>query len=143
MVLITQATELDAPPSTVWALLTDTAAWPRYAPVKSVVVERPGDEDVNGVGQIRAIRTWAGTVREQVTAFEPERRLGYTLLSGAPVRDYRGVITLEASGDGTRYLWEIEFDAAWYLAPLMTLIAKRTVRSTMRGFANELRSMQR
>jgi hypothetical protein len=58
------------------------------------------------------------------------------------VRDYRGVITLEASGDGTRYLWEIRFDAAWYLTSLMTLIAKRTVRSTMRGFAVELRSIR-
>lgn len=143
MVSITHVSELEAPTSTIWGLLTDTTAWPRYAPaVRSVVIERPGREDVNGLGQIRAIRTRAGTVREEVTDFVPERRMGYTLLSGAPVRNYRGVITLEPSGRLTRYVWEIQFDANWYLTPLMALVAKRIVRTTMRGFARELRQIQ-
>jgi uncharacterized protein YndB with AHSA1/START domain len=141
MVSLTCITDLEAPPSIVWELLTDTTAWPRYAPVRSVVVERPGIQDVNGVGQIRAIRTWVGTVREEVTAFEPERRLGYTLLSGAPVRDYRGVITLEPVGDVTRHVWDIRFEAVSLLVPVLALVAKRTMSSTMRGFAQELRSI--
>jgi len=140
MVSLTHITQLEAPPSIVWKLLTDTTAWPRYAPVRSVIVERPGYENHNGVGQIRAIRTWAGIVREEVTAFEVERRLGYTLLSGAPVRDYRGVITLEPAGDQTRYQWEVQFEASLFLAPVLALVARRTMRSTMRGFAQELRS---
>jgi uncharacterized protein YndB with AHSA1/START domain len=140
MVSITRITELEASPSTVWTLLTDTTAWPRYAPVRSVEIERPGTTDPNGVGQIRAIETWAGTVREEVTEFEPEHRIGYELLSGAPVSDYRGTIVLEPAGAGTRYVWAIEFHARWYLVPLLAVITKRTVSKTIRGLKAELRS---
>jgi uncharacterized protein YndB with AHSA1/START domain len=140
MVSITRVTELEANPSTVWTLLTDTTAWPRYSPVRSVEIERPGNTDPNGVGQIRAIETWAGTVREEITEFEPEHRIGYKLLSGAPVSDYRGTIVLEPAGLVTRHVWAIEFHTRWYLVPLLTVIAKRTVSSTMRGLEAELRS---
>jgi uncharacterized protein YndB with AHSA1/START domain len=138
MATITRLTELDASPSAVWKLLTDTDASQRYAPVRSIAIERPGHDDPDGVGQVRAIKTWAGTVREEVTTFEPEHRFGYTLLSGVPVRDYRGTITLEPCQRGTRYRWEIQLEAAWYLLPLLILITKRTVRSTVRGLAEEL-----
>ena len=125
----------------VWELLTDTSAWPCYTPVRSVAIEQPGLPDPNGAGQVRALKTWAGTVREKVTTFEPdEHRMAYTLLSGAPVRDYRGTITLRPSGSGTEHRWEIHFDAARYLRPVLTLIAKRTVRSTLRGLVREVRS---
>jgi uncharacterized protein YndB with AHSA1/START domain len=138
MVTISRTTEFAAPTSAVWRLVTDTTAWPRYGPVRSVVIERHGDDGLDGVGQIRALKTWAGTVREEVTDFEPERRVAYSLLSGAPVHDYRGSITLQPSAAGTLHRWEIRFDAAWYLAPILTIIAKRVVRSTLRGLAIEL-----
>jgi uncharacterized protein YndB with AHSA1/START domain len=139
MVSITRVTELEASPSRVWTLLTDTTAWPRYAPVRSVEIERPGNTDPNGVGQVRAIKMWAGTVREEVTEFEPEHRIGYKLLSGAPVRDYRGTIVLEPAGVVTRHVWAIEFHASWYLVPLLTVITKRIVSKTIRGLQAELR----
>ena len=139
MVSITRVTELEADRSTVWSLLTDTTAWPRYGPVRSVEIERPGNTDPNGVGQIRAIGTWAGTVREEVTEFQPEHRIGYKLLSGAPVSDYRGTIVLEPAGVVTRHVWAIEFHTRWYLVPLLTVITKRIVSKTMRGLEAELR----
>jgi Polyketide cyclase / dehydrase and lipid transport len=49
-------------------------------------------------------------VREQITTFEPERRLCYTLLSGAPVRDYRGTLMLESCGAGTKLTWTVQFE---------------------------------
>jgi hypothetical protein len=102
------------------------------------VIERHGDDGIDGVGQIRALKTWAGTVREEVTDFEPDRRVAYSLLSGAPVHHYRGSITLQPSTAGTRHHWEIRFDAAWYLAPILTVMTKRVVRRTLRGLAREL-----
>ena len=107
--------------------------------MRSVEVERPGNTDPNGVGQIRAIKTWAGIVREEVTEFEPEHRIGYKLLSGAPVSDYRGTIALERAGAVTRHVWAIEFHARWYLVPLLTVITKRIVSKTIRGLEAELR----
>jgi carbon monoxide dehydrogenase subunit G len=140
MVSIVQTTAFAAPPSAVWDLVTDTTAWPHYSPVRSVTIERPGFERPDGVGQIRALKTWAGTVREEVTELEPGQRVGYTLLSGAPVRDYRGTITVGPSGAGTEHRWEIQFDVVWYLRPLLALMARRTVRKTLQGLTRELAS---
>jgi uncharacterized protein YndB with AHSA1/START domain len=139
MVSLRWITEFEASPSTVWNVLVDLEAWPRYAPVRSVGIERPGDRsDGSGVGQVRALKTWAGTVREQVTAFEPPNLLSYALFSGAPVQDYRGTITLEPSGTGTTHTWEIQFDTRWFLAPLLALITRRTIKSTVQGLGREL-----
>jgi hypothetical protein len=138
MVTISRTAEFAAPQSTVWRVSTDITAWPRYSPVRSVVIERPADNGIEGVGQIRAIRTWLGTVREEVTEFEPGRGFSYSLLSGAPVRDYRGSIALEPCAAGTRYRWDISFEATWHLAPLMTLMAKYIVSRTLRGLGREL-----
>jgi uncharacterized protein YndB with AHSA1/START domain len=139
MISLRRITEFEAPPSTVWNVVVDLEAWPRYAPVRSVVIEQRGDRsDGSGVGQVRALKTWAGTVREQVTAFEPPSLLSYTLLSGAPVQDYRGTVTLEPSGTGTRHTWEIQFDTRWFLAPLLTLITRRTIKTTVQGLGSEL-----
>ena len=110
------------------------------APVRSVEIKQPGKTDLNRCcGQIRAIETWAGTVREEVTEFEPEHRIGYKLLSGAPVSDYRGTLVLEPGGLGTRHMWAIEFRTRWHLVPLLNFMTRCIVSKTMRGLQAELR----
>lgn len=49
--------------------------------------------------------------REEVTVFDPPRRLGYHIVSGFPARDYNSLVTLEPAADGgTRITWRSEFD---------------------------------
>lgn len=105
-----QATS-DAPPSEVFALLHDVTTWPEWADFATARLERPGAPDPNGVGAIRAFTGHANT-REEVVAVEQDRHLGYVLLSGIPIRDYRADVRLAptASG-GTEISWRSSFRA--------------------------------
>jgi Polyketide cyclase / dehydrase and lipid transport len=98
-----------ASPQAVWGLLADVDTWPRWAAFDSAELERPGKPDIQGVDAIRRFRRGRYTTRERVTAFEPARRLGYELLSGIPVRDYRAEVTLEPDLDGTLITWRSSF----------------------------------
>jgi uncharacterized protein YndB with AHSA1/START domain len=94
-----------APPEKVWELLADARTWPEWADFASA-----GVEEGAGEGEVRRFRRGRWTTRERVTAFEPPRRLGYELLSGIPVRDYRSEVLLAPTGDGgTEIRWRSTF----------------------------------
>ncbi|HSV39247.1 MAG TPA: SRPBCC family protein [Nocardioidaceae bacterium] len=128
----------DAPAQAVWDLMTDTSAWPRWAGVRSVQVDRPGDEARGGAGQLRTIKTWSGTVQEEVTAVEPGLWFSYSLLSGAPVHDYRGTVSLEPDAGGTKVTWNVEFLPRRFWGPALRVAVSRMMRRAMRGLAAEL-----
>lgn len=98
-----------APPQTVWELLADNVGMSKWSPIRSVTLERDGDPAPNGVGAIRAIRAVGPVLREEITAFEPNRRLAYTMLSGAPVTDYHAEVGLTEAGAGTDIVWKASF----------------------------------
>jgi uncharacterized protein YndB with AHSA1/START domain len=75
---------LAAPPELVWDVLADYPGMTKWAGARSVDIERPGVDVPNGVGTIRALRSWHGTIREEITGFEPERRMSYKGLTGVP-----------------------------------------------------------
>jgi Polyketide cyclase / dehydrase and lipid transport len=53
---------------------------------------------------------------ERVTALEPEERFEYDLLSGLPIKDYHGVVTLtDATDGGTDIHWSSSFTSPWPL----------------------------
>jgi hypothetical protein len=98
-----------AAPSAVFALVVDGASWPRWSPIESFELERPGDPPPEGPGAIRVFRRGRTTGRDQVVEVVPDRRFGYLSLSGLPVRDYRAQIDLEPAGDGTTIGWHASF----------------------------------
>jgi uncharacterized protein YndB with AHSA1/START domain len=99
----------EAEAAEVWRLLGDSSTWPAWTPIESVVLERPGGAD--GVGEIRTFTTGRYRVREEIVERQPERRLGYELLSGLPVRDYRANIDLTPRRQGTEIHWHTTFTA--------------------------------
>jgi uncharacterized protein YndB with AHSA1/START domain len=100
-----------APREAVWALLADIDSWSRWGAWQTTELEREGSPVPEGVGAIRRLVRRPVTTREQVTAFESPRRLAYDMLSGLPLRDYRGEVTLADMADGTEIHWHSEFDA--------------------------------
>ena len=100
----------------------------RWAGARHVEVERPGSVIPNGVGTIRALKSWHGTVREEITAFEPERRMTYRGLSGVPARDYHGAIELEQHGNATAITWTVSFQPRRMTVAIVSFVIKRTVR---------------
>jgi hypothetical protein len=92
----------------VWATVADHHDMANWGPGVSVTMERLGEDDPNGVGAIRDISLLPGRhIREEITAFEPERRLAYRALSGTPFPDWRGEVEVAEYRGGTAIKWSL------------------------------------
>ncbi|MFC5053952.1 SRPBCC family protein [Saccharothrix xinjiangensis] len=120
----------EAPPEAVYRLAADSSTWPDWSPIVSYERERAGD--ARGVGEIRVFRTKGrkALTREEVVELTPDRRVGYVLLSGLAVHDYRSSIDLAPDGAGTVVHWHSSFEAdvrgtGWlYRAVLQAVISR-------------------
>ncbi|MFD4250529.1 SRPBCC family protein [Amycolatopsis thermoflava] len=99
-----------APPATLFRLETDGARWSDWA--KPLIVVSRWDrwaDPAGGVGAIRAVGAWPLLMREETLEYEQDRRHVYTFAEPAPVRGYRGEVTFEPDGAGTRLTWRGSF----------------------------------
>jgi uncharacterized protein YndB with AHSA1/START domain len=103
---------LDAPPEAVFEIITDHARYDRFDGIRRSELVESGVGAPNGVGAVRCI--WLGPLRfeEEVTAFEPPRRLDYLIrdIRALPFRHQGGSIRLAPDGAGTRALWTSSFE---------------------------------
>ena len=99
----------EAPREVAWGVLADASRWHEWGIWSTTVLEREGDPAPDGVGAIRALTKSPITSREEVVAFEPGERLVYKLLSGLPMKDYTGTITLGDHPAGCRISWRSEW----------------------------------
>lgn len=129
--------ESAADPASIYALLRNGASWPTWSPITSFELERAAAAEPEGVGAIRVFRTVRrfNTVisREQIVELVPERRFGYTLLSGLPVRGYRANVDLTPSSAGTVIRWRSSFDSAvpgtgWFFRAVLGAFIRRCAR---------------
>ena len=98
-----------ADPAAVYALLRDGATWPEWAPIDSFELERPGPDEPEGVGAVRLLRGGRVVGHDEIVELVPDRRLVYAHTSNLPVRDYRGEVHLEPTGEGTAIRWVTTF----------------------------------
>lgn len=124
-----------AQPDEVYELLVNSATYPLWSMIRHYESLRPGREGLHDVGAVRLFKTNAITVmREEVTDVVPNEHVGYRLLSGFPLLDYRSQTTLEKTASGTRIIWESGFYpryplTAWYWRRLMKWVLGRLVKS--------------
>jgi hypothetical protein len=98
------------PAATLFAILKDPRVWPAWSFIERFELEKTGyDDDPTGLGAIRRFRTGPVLAREQVVELTPDRRFGYVLLSGLPVKDYRANVDLTPVAGGTRIHWHCSF----------------------------------
>jgi hypothetical protein len=106
--------QVRAPAAVIWKALADSSSWPTWSPNDEVTIEKPGVPAPDGVGAVRKLRTGKIKVTEEITVFEPERRVGYRLVKGLPVKDYRADVVLSRRGDGsTDLVWSADFKGVW------------------------------
>lgn len=99
-----------AGPAAVYTLVADGATWPAWSPMDSVEIERPGATAPEGVGAIRVNHKGRTVGRDEIIDLVPNERFVYRSLSGVPVRDYIGEITLTPTPDGgTTIRWQSSF----------------------------------
>jgi hypothetical protein len=99
-----------APVEVVWPLIGEAARWKEWSFLTRSGLDREGEPAPDGVGAIRRFTTLGMGSREEVVAWEPPHHLGYVILTGFPVRNYRGDVVLTTDGDRTTLTWSSSFD---------------------------------
>ena len=99
-----------APPGQVWPLLGEAGRWKEWSFLTGTGLERTGDPPPDGVGAVRRFTRFGIGSREEVVAWDPPHHLGYIMLTGFPVRNYRADVILAPDGSGTAVTWSATFD---------------------------------
>ena len=122
----------------MWDVLTTHEQMPAwFAPVRNVVLERPGTDERNGLGAVRHIHALGPAVVEEVIEWDAPRRYVYTLLRGAPIRNHRGEVTVEETAAGTLATWRIQCEpvipfSGWILRPALQRLARSLLKGAVR-----------
>ena len=98
MASFTLEREVAASPEVVFDVLTDHRGYAEITPMRKVELEREGEPAPNGVGAIRVLRSVGPPLREEVIASNRRAASPTRMLSGAPVRDHVGTVSLDARG---------------------------------------------
>ena len=101
--------EIPAPPAAVWEVLADHRGWAKWAGIREAVLRNEGYPAPNGLGATRVFRQSGIAIEEEITFFDPPRRMEYRISGGAPLRDHHGEMILEPSPEGTRLTWRVAF----------------------------------
>jgi Polyketide cyclase / dehydrase and lipid transport len=147
----------DCPREEVWALISTATTWKDWAGIIRSSLEREGDPAPDGIGSIRRFGPPGVGSREEVVAWEAPSHLGYVILSGMPVRDYRADIRLEEtsadspdkispdkSGKQTTIHWSATFDPLIPgTGPLMRMILGKMIGRFASRAARHAASMSR
>lgn len=128
---------IDAPRQAVWDVYTDHASWSDWAGIGRVRLARTGQPSPNGVGCIRVVGPGIFAAHEEVTAFEPPKRMCYRVLKGGiPIRDHQGEVDFEDDAGGTLVVWRCRFESKLPgLGPLLRAIVTRVFRGALAGLA--------
>jgi hypothetical protein len=130
MKTIEDAATTSGSPAAVWALLADASTWARWGAWSKVEIEGDGEQ---APGAVRVLVRAPYRLRERVTEWVPGERMGYELLDGMRVRDYRALVTLQETPDGgTVVRWHSTYEHA---GPFTTLVLRLAVRDACKRVA--------
>lgn len=138
MASFTLVREVKAPPETVFEVVTDHRRYAEITRLRRSELEREGEPAPNGVGAIRVLTAVGPPIREEVVAYEPPTRFSYKVLSGLPVRDHLGTVSLEPSDGGTRVTYALKsIPTIPFAGKLVMLAIKRAVTELLDGVVSE------
>lgn len=118
--------KVDLPVQKLWNLIADFTVSP--GPEIKVEVEKEGDADCGGVGTIRTITIGNVRVKEILDSVDPPRGFTYRILSGAPMRYYKGIVNFKAQEGATLIRWYAEIKPLIpFTGPILVKVAKGAV----------------
>jgi uncharacterized protein YndB with AHSA1/START domain len=130
--------EVDAPPEVVFDVLTDHRRYAEITRLRKSTLEREGDPAPDGVGAIRVLGAVGPPIREEVVVYERPSRFSYKVLSGLPLRDHLGTVSLEPSDAGTRVTYALKAIPTVPFAGKVVMIGlKRAVTELLNGVVSE------
>jgi uncharacterized protein YndB with AHSA1/START domain len=131
--------EIPAPPAVVFASLLDRAGWPAWSGHDAFEPVRPGAAGPYDVGSVGLLRSGRRVMREQIVEVVTDRRIGYTLLAGLPLRGYRAGFDLAPVGEGTEVRWHARFEAPTGFGWIYVAALRRFTRRLLDGLTRRLR----
>ena len=138
MASFTLVREVNAPPEAVFDALTDHRRYAEMTPLRKSVLEREGEPAPNGVGAIRVLSAIGPPLREETIVYERPSRFSYKLLSGLPVRNHVGTVSLEAAGDGTKVTYAVRTNPTLpVLGGAIVVAVKQGVTQLLNGISAE------
>lgn len=141
MAEFTLTRRIDAAPETVFDTITDHRRYSDYTPVRRAELEREGNAEPNGEGAVRTLHLLGPPLRERVIAYERPRLFSYELLSGLPVRDHVGTVTIDPDGSGSRMTYRVQTTPTIPLAgPVLVQGLKLSIGRLMAAVASEAES---
>lgn len=130
--------EVNAPPEVVFDVLTDHRRYADITRLRKSTLEREGDPAPNGVGAIRVLAAVGPPIREEVVVYERPSRFSYKVLSGLPLRDHLGTVSLEPNDTGTRVTYALKAIPTVPFAGKVVMIGlKRAVTELLNGVVSE------
>jgi len=107
-------------------------------PLRKSVLEREGESAPNGVGSIRVLTAVGPPLREETIVYERPSRFSYALLSGLPVRDHVGTVSLEADGNGTKVTYAVRTNPTLpVVGGVVVAVVKQGVKQLLNGISAE------
>lgn len=130
--------EVNAPPEVVFDVLTDHRRYAEISRLRKSTLERGGEPAPNGVGAIRVLTAVGPPIREEVVVYERPSRFAYKVLSGLPVRDHLGTVSLEPGDGGTRVTYALKaIPTVPFAGKAVMLVLRRAVTELLNGVASE------
>jgi hypothetical protein len=99
--------ELNVSSDKLWNLLCDFG----YSLSSNITIklETKGKPESNGIGSIRIVTIGKRQFLERLENIKPKCKISYSLLSGAPVKNYIGNIDIEPIRTNTLITWKVQF----------------------------------
>ncbi|MGN6663726.1 MAG: SRPBCC family protein [Solirubrobacterales bacterium] len=129
--------QVEAPPETVFEVLTDHRRYPEITSLRKAELEREGEPAPNGLGAIRVLTLAGPPMREEVIAYEPPHRFSYTLLSGLPFRDHVGTVELTPLDRGTQVIYAVRTTPTVPVGGFVAMAALKQAIKTLLGGVQE------
>ncbi|HEX7823316.1 MAG TPA: SRPBCC family protein [Mycobacterium sp.] len=127
--------ESAASPQQIYDVLLDVERWPEWMDgVRRAGWEKRGAPGT-GVGGVRRFSGHGRFIRERILAGQSPGHHVYTMLSGAPVKNYRGEVDIDYRSGGSLITWNVSFDSR---IPLLGSLIRRIVKSTITKGASDL-----
>ena len=130
----TQVSRSRAPVEAVWPLIGEARRWKEWSFLTRSDLVQEGVPAPDGVGAVRRFTSFGVGSREEVLAWEPPAHLGYTVLRGFPVRDYRADVTITPNRGGTILTWSVRFNPKVNgTGAVMWVVTRLLIRGFARG----------
>ena len=102
-------------------------------PVKRI---KDGEDDVNGVGSVRALGFAPLATEETVVAVEPNEVIEYTITkNGGPLQNHYGRMRFSKTARGSRLEWVITFDSLPLLGTAVGKVLETGIRRGLKKLA--------